>query len=357
MMISRIAAIILILAATLWIGSGVIGRADRSPSASATPPAEAPRFRVTVMAAQIEPHARAVVLSGRTEADKRANATTRAAGTIVDLKVRRGALVKTGDTMAVLSDEARNAQVNQASARLEQRRAELRARLQLIERGVLAEINRPQLEAELRSAEAGLAVARAEREKVLVLAPLSGVVNTVPVERGQAVEAGHIIGEVIALDPMLAVVEVSERQLAGLRVGDRASVRLVTGETADGAIRFISRSASAQTRTYRVDVEIPNPGATLADGVTCSVTLRLAPSDAARLPRSALTFSSDGRLIVRTVGTDGKVGSVPVTIVEDASDHFWLAGIANGTQVIVQGQDFVADGQVVEPVRATAASR
>jgi multidrug efflux system membrane fusion protein len=55
-------------------------------------------------------------------------------------------------------------------------------------------------------------------------------------------------------------------------------------------------------------------------------------------------------LIVRTVGADGKVGATSVTIVEDTIDKIWLAGIADGARVIVQGQDFVKEGEMVEPV-------
>ena len=53
---------------------------------------------------------------------------------------------------------------------------------------------------------------------------------------------------------------------------------------------------------------------------------------------------------MRTVGADGVVASVPVKIVEDARDELWLAGPTDGAQVIVRGQDFVKDGQHVQPI-------
>ena len=351
---SRIVAAVLIVAATVWIASGVIGRGDHAAAPqggpSATPAEQQARFKVSVLEVKTELHAPSLVVSGRTEADRRASAIARTAGVIVELKVRRGSVVKPGQVIAVLSDEARKSQMDQAKARLEQRQVELRARLKLIEQGVYPAINQSSLEAELRAAEAGVAQAKAEAEKGQVQAPLGGVVNTVPVETGQALQIGAVVAEIVALDPMLAVIEVSEKLLAGLRVGDPAEVKLVTGDRATGAIRFISRSASPQTRTYRVDIEISNPTGAIADGVTSTVTLRLAQTPAVHLPRSALTFSAEGRLIVRTVGADGKVGATPVTIVEDTIDKLWLAGIADGSRVIVQGQDFVKEGEMVEAI-------
>ena len=75
-------------------------------------------------------------------------------------------------------------------------------------------------------------------------------------------------------------------------------------------------------------------------------------SPATRVPRSALTFSSTGDLGVRAVDGDGVVGFLPVTIVEDEQTIMWVGGVPDGARVIVQGQDFVREGQQVEAVPA-----
>lgn len=347
---SRIAAAALVLAATGWIASGSLGRGQQDQAPAAKP--EPAPFRVSVIEATVEPHSRRVILLGRTEAERRATAVARATGIIRELNVRRGAAVKTGEVIAVLSDEAREAGVAQAQARLEQRKLELDARLRLIRQGNMAAINRPQLEADYKAAEAALALATAERDRGLVLAPISGVVNDVPVEIGQALQINASVAEVIALQPMLAVVEVSERHLAGVKPGDRAQARLVTGRTVSGEIRFVSHKASPATRTYRVEVALDNADQTIPDGVTCEVDLALSAAPATRIPRSALTFSATGELGVRTVAGDGAVRFVAVKLVEDGQQELWVSGIETGMRVIVQGQDFVKDGEHVEAVPA-----
>ena len=80
----------------------------------------------------------------------------------------------------------------------------------------------------------------------------------------------------------------------------------------------------------------------------------LSPVPATRVPRSALTFSSAGELGVRAVDADGTVGFIPVSVVEDEQSFMWLGGIAAGSRVIVQGQDFVREGQKVEAVMAAS---
>jgi len=55
---------------------------------------------------------------------------------------------------------------------------------------------------------------------------------------------------------------------------------------------------------------------------------------------------------VRTVDAASKVTFVPVTVVEDEQQFMWVAGVSEDARIIVAGQDFVREGQVVEAVEA-----
>jgi multidrug efflux system membrane fusion protein len=354
---SRVTAVGLVAAAGLWIASGHFLPHESAESRAAVRAGDEgakKAFRVAVVGTAVVPHSRKLIVAGRTEADKRVTVTARTGGVLAELRVKRGSWVKKGEVIAILSDEAREAQVAQGQAAVTQKRTELDAKRALIMNGTLPRLQLVDLEAQLKSAEAALAASQAEADRSMVRAPWSGVVHDVAVEVGQAAFsfAGREIATLVALDPMLAVVEVAERKLAGIKVGDTADVRLVTGESASGKIRFVAKTASPTTRTYRVEIELPNPDGRIPDGITAEVSLPLAPVLATRVPRSALTFSSAGNLGVRAVRADETVEFVPVSVVEDEQSFMWLAGIAEGSRVIVQGQDFVREGQKVDAVPA-----
>jgi membrane fusion protein, multidrug efflux system len=352
----KLTALGVVAAAGLWIASGHFlpheSASRATPSTTDTGPKKL--FRVAVTRTSVLPHARKLALSGRTEAEKRVVLTARTGGVLTELRMKRGTAVVKGDIVAVLSDETREAQVRQAEAVLTQKRTELEAKRQLIASGTLPRLQLVDLEAQVKAAEAALAGAEAERERGVVRAPWSGVVQDVAVEVGQAAFsfAGRELATMVALDPMLAVVEVAERRLAGIKLGDTAEVRLVTGERARGKVRFIAKTASQTTRTYRVEIELPNPDGKIPDGITLEAALPLAPIPASRIPRSALTFSSQGELGVRAVAADERVEFIPITVVEDDQSMMWVAGIPDGARVIVQGQDFVREAQEVEAVGA-----
>ena len=221
---SRVAALGLVAGATFWILSGHLfpHKTDESKAAPVAGEAALKPFRVAVITADVSPHSRKLTLSGRTEADKKVTVAARSGGVITQLRVRRGSRVEKDEIIAILSDEAREAQVAQAHALVNQRRTELEAKRKLIENGTM-----PKLDSELKSAEASLAASEAERERGTVRAPWKGLVTDVPVEVGQAAfsMAGREIAQIVALDPIIAVVEVAERKLAGIRVGEKVDIR------------------------------------------------------------------------------------------------------------------------------------
>lgn len=357
---SRITAVALVVGATAWIASGHFLPNESAESRAAVRPieTEAKLFRVAVAPTARVDHRQKLILSGRTEADRKVMITARTGGVLTELRVRRGAVVQAGEIIAVLSDEAREAQVAQALAIVTQRRAEFEAKSRLIAQGNMPRLELGNLEAQLKIAESQLAQAQAERDRGVVRAPWAGIINDVPVEVGGAAfsMAGREIAQLVALDPMLVVVEVAERKLGGIKVGDSAKVRLVNGQSARGRVRFVSRTASPATRTYRVEIEVANGDGAIPDGITAEVAIKLASAQASRVPRSALVFSSGGELGVRIVGEGDQVAFAPVSLVEDDQAFMWVAGVPDGARVIVEGQDFVREGQKVAAVSSGAAS-
>ena len=123
-----------------------------------------------------------------------------------------------------------------------------------------------------------------------------------------------------------------------------------------GTLRYISRDASSATRTFRIEVAIPNEDKALPAGMTAEITLLADQTDSVMLPRSVVTLSSDGDLGIRAVDKDNKVVFFPIDLVDDTPNGLVLAGIPADARVIVAGQDLVTEGNEVKPVEADAAT-
>ena len=153
----------------------------------------------------------------------------------------------------------------------------------------------------------------------------------------------------IAPEPFLAVGMVSEHDVGSIKPGDPASATLVTGEIVQGHVRFVGNRADTGTRTFRIEVELPNPNARLRDGVSADIHIPVKNLEATKISPGILVLNDGGVVGVRMV-ENGIVRFRPVQIVSDGPDGMWVTGVPAGADVITVGQEFVSEGSRVKPV-------
>ena len=354
----QVAALLVFGAAAAWVLSGEftsVGSAAAEGEKPVAPKAAEPAAPVRTVAVVKVPsmkHSRAIHISGQTAADKRAVLAIRTGGVISERPAEEGAQVKEGALVVAIDASARRAAVATAAQLLSQRQSEANAVERLAKAGSAAKLQVDAVMSALAAAKSQLEAAQAELDAAEVRAPFSGIIDKLNVEKGASVLQGAQVATLLALDPALAVGEVSENDLAFIRLGDKAAIRLVSGATRDGTVRYISREASAATRTFRVEVAVPNADLMIPAGMTAEITLFGSEVDATVLPRSVVTLSADGDLGIRYVDNDNKVAFQPIDLVDDTPGGLILAGIPDGARIIVAGQDLVSEGDTVNAVEA-----
>ncbi|MCX7645813.1 MAG: efflux RND transporter periplasmic adaptor subunit [Rhodobacteraceae bacterium] len=317
---------------------------------------------VAVVALRSEARAivRTVRLRGRTEAARRVTVMAETSGRVISEPLRRGASVDAGQTLCRIDPGTRPAAVEEARARLAEAEARLaearindRAARSLSEGGFASETRVAAAEAAVRaaqaaveSARAGLASAEAELARTVIAAPFAGLLETDTAELGSLLQPGAPCAEVVRLDPIRLVGFVPETEVARIAPGAPASARLVTGAQVAGRVSFVSRAADEATRTFRVEVEAPNPDLAIRDGQTAEIAVSAEGERAHLLPASALTLDDAGRLGVR-VAEGGTARFLPVTVLRDTPEGVWLTGLPEAADVIVVGQEWVLDGAPV----------
>src|SRR5690606_22955229 len=185
----------------------------------------------------------------------------------------QGDKVKRGDLIMHLRDEGKQAAIETARQVLAQREAEADAARRLAERGSIPKLQLDGVLSALSAARAQLDAAEADLQRNIVRAPFDGMIDKVDAELGGSLQAGAPVATILALDPILARGEISESDLSHVKAGDKAQVRLVNGEEAQGTIRYISRDATPATRTFRVEVAVPNEDGRIPSGMTAEITL------------------------------------------------------------------------------------
>ena len=350
---SYLMAGILALAATGWVVSGQVGqdgnpKADRKPPADLTATQIVPTVRVRRLIAQ--PHQAEVILRGRTEATRKVDVKAETYGRIIELKVEKGDRVEKGAVLARLSPEDRPARLAEAKALRDQRKIEYQASLRLSKKGYRAETQLAGAKAALEAAAAAVTRAQVALRNTTIRAPFDGLMVARAAEIGDFIDKGDPVARIIDLDPVLAVAQISERDRGRVTVGAPARVTLIGDPEVSGEVRFVAAEAEPSTRTFRIEVELPNPAAEIPDGITAEIRLPLGAVAAHQVSPAILTLTDDGTIGVKTLGPDNRVRFHPIQIIGDGTDGVWLSGLPERVTLITVGQEFVAEGQTVRPV-------
>ena len=349
---SHILAIVLAIGAIAWVLSGQLGGApppDAGTDRAAQEEAGA-LAQVRVAPSTSQDYTVTLTVTGRTAASRELALRTETAGQVETLAVKEGDYVAQDALLVQLASDDRDERLERARALVEQRQIQADASAELAESGWRAETTDAGARADLQSARAELAAIKLDIARTIITAPFSGALESLDVEIGDVVDVNTQIGTLYDLDPILVVGAVSEREVGALRLGQQGSARLITGDTVNGTLRFIGKVAEPETRTFRIELEVANPEHTVPAGLTAAIALPLATIKAHFVSPAALSLADDGTLGIKIVDEEDIVRFVPVTIVADAADGIWLAGLPETATIVTVGHDYVAAGQKVDPL-------
>lgn len=332
-----------------WMLSGAF--ADPQPEAPVATQAAAvvaPKVRVATFKA--EEITREVTVRGSSEAVRVVELKAETAGRVVEILVAKGARIDQGSVIARLAMDDRPARLAELKAIIVQRERELNAAASLAQRGFGPDLRASEARAQLESARAALSRLEIEIANTEIRAPIAGYLDERVIEVGAYLKVGDKVATMVDIDTILIVGSVTEREIPHLAVGRPGSALLVTGQEIDGRIRFVSTVADPATRTFRVELEAPNPNASARAGVTADMRLPLDTVRGHRVSPAILTLDDAGKLGVKAVGDDDKVQFLPVRILSDSAEAMWLGGLPSTVRLITVGQEYVVPGQSVTPV-------
>ena len=355
----RLLALVVFVAAALWVATGhfaAVGSETPEPGAADVEAVvETPKRTVAVVRAEVTDYARLIRISGVTEADKLAILAARSNGVVQELTAEAGDTVERGAVVMLLEGEDVRAAVKTAQDQLAQAAEQLAVGEKLNAKGSLPETQLTARRAAKSAAEGALSQAQAAADRLSLVAPFAGTVDAVNVEEGEWVQQGTPIATLIALDPIIVKAEVAERDVAHVAVGAKALVRLVSGVELEGTVKHLARKASDKTRTFALEVDLPNPDGAIPSGMTAELRLTAATQPALTVPRSVLTLNEAGQVGLRVV-TEGDIAAfLPVELIDDTEAGFVVTGVPQGARVIVAGQDLVRDGDAVAVKELTRA--
>ncbi|MBT3396563.1 MAG: efflux RND transporter periplasmic adaptor subunit [Alphaproteobacteria bacterium] len=323
--------------------------ADRAPGADADDEAEPFAVRVHTQTATIRP--RVINVRGHTEASRMVIVRAETPGTIETILVNKGDRVTQGQIIATLELGDRPSRLAEIEALLAQRQLEYDIARALAAQGQQPVTRVAAAQTAFESAAGNLARLLLDMEKTEIRAPFDGIIEERQIQIGDFISPGSPAATLVDEDPFLVVGQVSESEIDQIELGSTGTAVLLNGTELQGTVRFIATIADSQTRTFRVELQVPNPGRTLRAEATADFIIPVGTVAAHLVSPAVLVLDDAGNLGVKLVNF-GVVEQVPVTVLSSGNDGVWLLGLPEIATIITVGQQFVTGGQTVNAVEA-----
>lgn len=264
--------------------------------------------------------------------------------TSVAMKNIEPQLAQAGQTLVTLD----SSNSDQIRINLEQIEREYNRAVQLLEIGGGTQQAVDQLKAQLDAAKSQYANIQ---ENTVLRSPITGVVTARNYDPGDM--SGNLpVLTVGQLSPVVKVlVNISENDMADIVAGQPVNISLdaFPEETFSGKVYRVYPTVDPATRTFGVEIRIPNPGERLKPGMFARVTIDFGERQNVVVPdRAVVKQTGSGNKYVYVLHGN-KVSYNRVELGRRIDNSYELIeGVADGDTVVITGQTRLADGVEVE---------
>jgi membrane fusion protein (multidrug efflux system) len=348
----------LALAALLISAAGAAACTSRAEAADDEPTAATP---VRVRAATAVERPTAVTASGAVDANTTAEMAFKVGGRIVRVPVEEGQPVRAGQLLAAIDAGDYRLNATQAAARATQAADEYERMRALYERGSLAPNDYVKFETAAQVAAAQAELAFQQFDDTRLVSPISGIVARRAIDVGEMVAPGTPLFSIVAVDPITIRVGIPEAQMGLVRRGAAATVAVpaLAGPPFPARVRMIGVSADPTSRTYPVELDVPNPGHELLPGMIAEARIegdRI--TRALTVPGEAIVRDAEGATLLFIYFPDERrVHARRVAVGSPLGREIEITeGLHAGELVVVGGQDRLREGALVAATAAPAES-
>ncbi len=311
---------------------------DGAPGAAAAVPVEAVPVERRDISSYIE-------TNGTLEAENEVDIVARASGPIVDLRAEEGMAVRQGEVLARLDEEEIRAQLEISRVNLKEARLTYERAQSLRDSQLISPEDYEQAQTRYETAQAQL-----EGDQILlgytqVRAPFNGLIVARYVDFAEQVSPNTRLFRISDFDPLLCPIQVPERDLPKLRLGQRAylTFEAFPAKRFEARVLRISPVVDAATGTVKVTLEVEAQGR-LRPGMFARVFLETETrSGSLVIPKAALSLESLGDTVYVVDGGVARRREVELGFREGDRVEV-LSGVAEGERVVTVGQDGLSDG-------------
>jgi membrane fusion protein (multidrug efflux system) len=319
----------------------------------------------TVSSATVTTHEwqQALLTTGTLKAGKQVTLDAQTGGLLSDVLFQSGQQVKAGAVIAKLDDTPERAQLRSAQAALELAEVNLKRKMELQSKNMVAAADLDLVREQAESAQADVDRIKDLIEHKLLRTPFAGSLGLKNIEAGDFIAMGAPVVEVHAMQQMILRYFVPERYITQISVGMDVDFTLDTypAETFKARVTATDVALTETNRSLEIEARVDNPDAKLLPGMFARVAIPVGKTTTSpAVPEAAVVFSLYGDSVFVVTRQEGKqtVSRREITIGQQQNGQIQvLKGVTAGEEVVVAGQNKLRDGMPIRVDNAVLPTR
>ena len=344
----------LILGLIVILGGRIIEEQDRRVEAKkAAMKKEVPAVRIITLTLKPERLEDKISLPAEVEPFEDLWVKAEVKGQVVDIPAKEGQSVKKGQLLVRLDDRDYRSRLARIEANFRLAKQDYGRMATLVQKNIAAESKLDEIEARLEELKAQRSEAQLSLDRTRITAPISGQLNEIKAKKGDLLDVNQQVAQILQFKKVKVTVGVPESDVAAVFDLNEAEVIIeaLGKRKVKGKKIFLSRQPRTLARLYDLELMVPNPDGRILPGMFAQVELIKSVIDQAlAVPLYAVITHGDESFVY--VEKDGKAER---RLIKPGVLVGWQvhveAGLNPGDRVIVVGQRFLDDGQIVKVIK------
>jgi RND family efflux transporter MFP subunit len=293
-------------------------------------------------------------VQGNVETDKNIIINAEMGGLITSIKVKEGQIVRAGQTIATIDASILSSNAEEFKIQLEYAKYILDKQKELKKRGVGSELDYETAKNQVSSINTKLNSLNVQREKAIIKAPFSGIIDNVFARNGQMAGPNAPIVRLINNENIDVIASISEKHISNIKVG--TPVRVTFPNYNDTSINLnitnVGKYIEPTNRTFRIMTSIKNNTLLLPNMLAeLSITDLNVKAGLVISSKSLLKDQNNLDFVYIATKKNDKyiVSQVNVIVIEKFNGNALLkpGSIQPGTMIITEGARGIAEGDIV----------
>lgn len=413
--------IIFVSVLTLWLLSGIFISHNYMDITENIKKVNDSRVFFKTKKSQVVEYNSRLLITGTAVAKHKVQLFAEVTGKIISIPVNSGDKLKKGDVIIKIEAKNKEETMKQYIENLNKQRSKYESTLALYSKQLSSKYDLDNAKADLNAAEASFKNAQLDWKNTLIIAPFDGYIDYIEVKEGQLLDplttGSTPIATFVDMSKLTAQVNVVAKDLKDITKLSKSSIYFEVQDNASGnqdnvmkaaivdsdntkidpkiddanktdnikdinntnagdkktklinvngsfvgqkdaEVTFISKVASTTNGTFLVELEIDNSDMLLVSGQDVEVGINTGKKMAHKLPQSSLILNDSGVVGIKVLQDNNIVKFYEVNIVGEEQDGVWLTGLPSDVAVIVLGQAYIGDGDVLSsPIKQDAVAQ